>query len=77
MPAVTNPKAAMRRIREKYPYHVILKIEGQPRPDRMTESSWGPFGRVVEASGKTNRWCFSSEEMRREFINLYGGDIPV
>lgn len=77
MPTVTNPKAAMRRIRDKYPYHVIRKIEGQPRPDQMTESSWGPFGRVPEVRGESNRWCFSSEEMRREFINLYGGDIPV
>ena len=75
MKPVTNSRAAMRRIREKYPYHVVRKQVGQPRPDTMTELGWGPFGRVVEAHGESNRWCFASEGRRRKFVDMYGGDI--
>lgn len=74
---MANPKAITRRIKERYPYHVVLPIKGQPDPTTMSKSTWGDFGRVNEWPNLSNRWCFSSEELRREFINLYGGSIPV
>lgn len=73
----TNPKAVMRRIREKYPYHVVRKIEGQPRPDKdLDQKEYGPFGRVPEVRGESNRWCFETETAREKFQQRYGGHFP-
>lgn len=73
---VYRPRDTLVRIKQKYPYHVVRKIKGQPDPSKMTHRSWGFFGRVPEEQNVSNRWCFPSEEVRRKFIDTYGGDIP-
>lgn len=73
-----NPAAINRRIREKYPYHVVRKNEGQPRPDKdLDQKEYGHFGRVPEVRGESNRWCFETETAQMKFRQRYGGDIPV
>lgn len=73
----TNLAAVMRRIKTKYPYHVVRKIEGQPKPDKdLDPKEYGHFGRVPENRGYSNRWCFETEIARMRFQRRYGGHFP-